>query len=76
MMRDYQRLMQPKALSICPRCKRRVLDHSNYGECALYRSKHRLCVSCWHAEEAEIDREGTNDLPATLASYGPANDYD
>lgn len=63
------------ALSICPRCKRRVLDHDSYGESAIYRSQHRLCNPCWDAEKDEIDHVGTNDLPATLAGYGPPNDW-
>ncbi len=63
-------------LLICPRCKQRVLDRRSYGESAIYGSRHRLCVPCFHEEDAEIDHEGTNDLPATLASYGPANDCD
>lgn len=58
----------------CPRCKQPVLDDRNYGESALYRSRHRLCVPCWHNEQDEIDREGNN-LPAVLASYGPPNDF-
>jgi hypothetical protein len=63
-------------LSVCPRCKQRVLDHRSYGESAIYRSRHRLCFPCWHAEDDEIEREGTNDLPETLKGYGPENDYD
>lgn len=63
-------------LLVCPRCKRRCLNKADYGESALYRSRHLLCVGCWHDEDAEIDREGTNDLPITLRSYGPENDYD
>lgn len=65
-----------KRLLICPRCKRRCLDPDSYGESAIYRSMHRICVPCFHDEDAEIEREGTNDLPTTLASYGPENDYD
>lgn len=60
---------------ICPRCKRPTLDPDNYGESALYRSRHKLCNSCWSEEQKEIDRKGTNDLPATLATYGPPNDF-
>lgn len=59
----------------CPRCKRRTLDPDNYGESGIYRSCHRICVPCWHDENAETDREG-NDRPATLAGYGPPNDFD
>lgn len=64
-----------KALAICPRCKQRALDPDNYGESAIYRSQHRLCNPCWDIEKGEIDREGTNDLPVTLAGYGPPNDW-
>ena len=63
-------------LLICPRCKKRVLNRRDYGESAIYRSRHRLCVPCWNDEDKEIDRDGSNDLPKTLASYGPENDYD
>lgn len=61
---------------ICPRCKQRVLDRRSYGESAIYRSMHRLCMPCWDAEDREITEKGRNDLPETLAAYGPANDYD
>lgn len=60
----------------CPRCKQRTLDPTDYGESAIYRSRHRLCVPCWHAEDAEIEEKGGNDLPETLASYGDENDFD
>lgn len=63
-------------LLTCPRCKERCLDPQSYGESALYRSRHRLCVECWHAEDDEIEREGTNNLPERLKAYGPENDYD
>lgn len=59
----------------CPRCKRRCLNKEDCGESAIYQSKHLLCVGCWHDEDAEIEREGTNNLPATLQGYGPENDY-
>ena len=70
--------MGPRQLArlTCPRCKQPFLNRSDYGESALYRSMHRLCVPCFYAEDAEIEREGTNDLPETLRSYGPDNDYD
>lgn len=64
-----------RQLSICPRCKQRVLDHTAYGESQIYRSMHRLCFPCWEAEDREIDERGGNDLPDTLAAYGPPNDY-
>lgn len=67
---------RPVRLLNCPRCKQRVLNPNSYGESGIYRSCHRLCMPCWDAEEAEIDREGTNNLPETLKSYGPENDYD
>lgn len=63
-------------LLICPRCKNRCLDRRDCGESGLYRSRHLICVECFHAEDAEIEREGTNDLPDRLKSYGPANDYE
>lgn len=65
-----------RAFSTCPRCKRRVLDHGNYGESGIYRSMHRLCVPCFEDEDREIEAAGTNNLPETLAKYGPANDYE
>jgi hypothetical protein len=74
-MRDYARRLRP-GLLICPRCKERSLDPRSYGESALYRSQHRLCVPCFHAEDAEIEREGTNNLPERLKAYGPENDYE
>ncbi len=59
---------------VCPRCKKRSLNPRSYGESGLYRSNHILCVDCFHEEDAEIEREGTNNLPERLASYGPPND--
>jgi hypothetical protein len=56
-------------------CKQRCLNPRSYGESALYRSRHRICVECFHEEDAEIEREGTNNLPERLKAYGPENDY-
>jgi hypothetical protein len=71
---NYQ--IPSSGLLICPRCKRRCLNKNDYGESAIYRSRHMLCVGCWHDEDAEIAREGKNDLPETLKGYGPENDYE
>jgi glutaredoxin-related protein len=60
----------------CPRCKRFINLRDSYGESQIYRSQHRLCFPCWDAEDAEIDVAGTNDLPETLAKYGPPNDFE
>ena len=62
------------SLEICPRCKQRVLDRNDCGESSLYRSRHLICNPCFHAEDAQIEQEGTNDLPLVLASYGGEND--
>lgn len=59
----------------CPKCKQRVLNLNDCGESGLYKSRHLLCVPCWHRESEEIDRLGTNDLPLVLKAYGPENDY-
>jgi hypothetical protein len=77
-IKEMRQVMRPshQTLLICPRCKQKCLNRSDYGESALYRSQHRVCVPCFHAEDAEIDWEGTNNLPETLRSYGPENDYD
>lgn len=64
------------SLFICPRCKRRCLNKNDCGESAIYKSRHLLCVGCWHDEDEEIEREGTNNLPHRLLTYGPANDHD
>lgn len=61
---------------ICPRCKRRANLMDSYGESQIYQSYHRLCFPCWEAEASEIDEAGTNNLPATLASYGAPNDFE
>lgn len=63
------------SLLVCPRCKRRCLNPDDYGESGIYKSKHRVCVGCFHDEDEEIEREGTNDLPETLKTYGPENDH-
>lgn len=75
MSRDLYRYRPTAQLSICPRCKQRVLDMNSYGESAIYRSQHRLCIPCWDDEDREIIAKGRNDLPETLAAYGPPNDY-
>lgn len=62
-----------KNLCICPRCKRRSLDMTDCGESGIYQSAHLICSNCWGDEFEEIDLSGTNDLPDTLAKYGPAN---
>ena len=59
----------------CPRCKRRCLNPNDYGESGIFQSCHRLCVDCFPDEDKEIEKAGTNDLPETLNSYGPENDY-
>lgn len=59
-------------LSVCPRCKQKCLYERSYGESGLYKSKHRICVPCFHDEFEQISREG-NDLPDVLKSYGPEN---
>lgn len=75
-MRDLSRYKPTKQLSICPRCKKRVLNHDSYGESQIYRSQHRLCLPCWEDEDYEIERMETNNLPVRLATYGPPNDWD
>lgn len=65
-----------KHLRTCPRCKKRCLDERSCGESALFKSRHLICVPCFHDEDAEIEREGTNNLPSRLAAYGPKNDYE
>lgn len=74
-MRDLYRYKPTHQFSICPRCKQRVLDPRSYGESGIYRSSHRLCMPCWDEEDREIEEKGGNDLPDTLAAYGPPNDY-
>lgn len=60
-------------LCVCPRCKKRVLDRSDCGESGLFQSNHLICNSCFEDEDNEIWETGTNDIPETLNSYGPAN---
>ena len=57
----------------CPRCKEFVLDAHNNGTSSLYRSNHTICVPCFHAEDEQIETEGTNNLPDVLESYGEEN---
>ncbi|MGR3480704.1 hypothetical protein [Salipiger marinus] len=60
----------------CPRCKQQTLDVNRFeGESDIYGSRHLICESCYYEEQDEIEREETNDLPETLASYGPPNDF-
>lgn len=57
----------------CPRCKQYSLDPADCGESGLYGSNHLICNPCFDAEDEEMEEAGTNDLPKTLALYGPAN---
>lgn len=78
-MKDADRLhylASRETRSVCPRCKQRCLDRRSYGESAIYRSRHRICMPCFEDEDAQIERDGTNNLPETLAKYGPENDYE
>jgi hypothetical protein len=59
----------------CARCKKHFHNARSSGESGLYGSNHVLCEPCFFDEDAEIDERGTNDLPDTLAKYGPENDY-
>ncbi|ABF71343.1 p095 [Rhizobium phage 16-3] len=59
----------------CARCKVHFRDVRSSGSSSLYGSDHTLCEPCFFAEDAQIDEEGTNNLPDTLASYGPPNGY-
>ena len=55
----------------CARCGCYLPWGVTTGVSSLY-SPHReftLCEPCFFDEEAEIDREGTNDLPDTLRRY-------
>lgn len=63
-------------LLTCPRCKQRTLNSRSYGVSSLYRSKHHICVPCFHAEDEEIEEKGSNNLPDVLASYGPSNEWE
>ena len=62
-------------LSRCPRYRRLCLDKTDCSESSLYRSHHLICNQCFDNEDDEIEAKGTNDLPDTLATYGPRNDY-
>lgn len=64
-----------KLLQMCPRCRKRVLDLADYGESGLYKSRHLIYNPCFEDEDAEMETKGTNNIPETLASYGPPNDF-
>lgn len=61
-------------LKKCPRCKNNTLNVKDCGESGLYRSRHLICVPCFHDEYKEIEEKGTNNLPETLAHYGAENE--
>jgi len=58
-------------MSYCPRCCEWIYSGQTTGESGIYQSHgvSPLCEPCFFDEEAEQEREGTNDLPATLARY-------
>lgn len=58
----------------CPRCKLKVLDLMDCAESSIYQSRHLICLSCMDSEDAEIEAQGTNDLPKTLIAYGKPNE--
>lgn len=55
----------------CPRCGRWIRWDAPSGESGIYGSSDipDLCEPCWIDEDAEIERQGTNDLPEVLAGY-------
>jgi len=56
----------------CARCGRYIGNATSTGESSLYNPGPvgiLLCEPCFHAEDAEIEAAGRNDLPETLRAY-------
>lgn len=55
----------------CPRCTCAIFWGDATGVSGIYGSDDvdDLCEACFLEEDEQIDREGTNDLPQTLARY-------
>lgn len=61
---------------ICANCKSLIWSNDPDGVSSLYSPDQEfiLCEPCWLAEEAEIERRGTNDIPELVAHYAtPTN---
>jgi len=56
---------------ICANCKRPIVGSDGGSESSVYSPDRAfiLCEPCWLQENAEIDREGTNDLPQRVKRY-------
>ncbi len=65
----------------CARCRRFVRDMECQGESGIYsvNRSFMLCEPCFDAEDKQIDRAGTNDIPELVEEYranlraGPLN---
>lgn len=55
----------------CARCGKYIRDGETTGESGLYSPKRAftLCEKCWLEEDAEIEKNGSNDMPSVVASY-------
>lgn len=58
-------------MDLCVRCRSQIWRHETHGESSLYSPDRSftLCEPCFFDEDAEIEREGTNNLPDRLADY-------
>jgi recombinational DNA repair protein (RecF pathway) len=55
----------------CARCGKWIKHGETTGESQLFSptKAYTLCEPCWLEEEVEIEAEGTNAMPAVIASY-------
>ena len=56
---------------MCARCRCNLYETDCTGESGLYSPNRSftLCEPCFFDEEAETDREGTNDIPLRVEEY-------
>jgi hypothetical protein len=56
---------------ICVRCLHRLGETEAEGESGIYSPDRPflLCEPCFFAEDEEIEREGTNNLPERIKQY-------
>ena len=56
---------------MCARCRCNLYEQDCTGESGLYSPNRAftLCEPCFFDEDAEIEKEGTNDLPLRIEQY-------
>jgi hypothetical protein len=58
-------------MKVCARCRSSIGEHETDGESGIYSPDREfiLCEACFLEEDAEIETEGTNNLPDRIKQY-------